>query len=350
MVNAVALSPSTESIVGARRRVAFGLSLRIDPAISIPGLAEDFSIADGCQSPTLVLLDEDELDRRWRSLRPPPVRTREIRLGQTLIRSVDFDQRVGYLLWAQGYGRVLISPDGLRLLCAPDPENPQWAGILAAQALPLAATLRGLEVLHAAGVTLDGEAILFAGPSGAGKSSLAAALLGAGASLLSDDAVALQMADGGTLLAHSGSLTLQLRAAEHQRLSAAELDVLGREAGISEGKQRYIGQPAITPVPLSCLFLLERSSKKPVVEELHAVNPFELLASTFNLSVQTPERLRRQLDVVAALACAGCVCRLRIPSWLNASRLAEIALEHLAGRRDAMADRRKAGDGSLVGR
>ncbi len=349
MVNAVARSPSTESVSAPRECVAFGLSLRIDPRISIPGLGEGLvSLPDARRSPSVILLAQEELERRWQSLRSAPVRTRELRLGETLIRSVDFAEPAGYLLWARGYGRVLISPDGIELLCAPDPANPQWAGILTAQALPLAATLRGFEVLHAAGVVTGGDAILFAGPSGAGKSSLAAALAAAGACLLSDDAVALELLSGGVLLAHSGSLALQLRAAEHERLSAAKLEALGRAAGTFEGKHRYVGQAATTSASLGCLFLLERSEREPAVEELGAVDPFELLASTFNLSVQTPERMRRQLDVVVALAATGCVHRLRVQPGVDASRLAETALEHLARRRTAASDRPSARHRSLL--
>src|SRR5262249_11919219 len=117
------------------------------------------------------------------------------------------------LLWNRDHGRVLISSDGRELLCEPDSANEQWASIVVAQALPLAATLRGLEVLHASGVVLDGRAVLITGAAGAGKSSLAAALMRAGGLLLSDDAVALELHDG-ALMAHAGSLALQLRAAE----------------------------------------------------------------------------------------------------------------------------------------
>ncbi len=321
---------ASEGVAARRERVAFGLSLQIDPRISIPGLGEGLlPRPEARRTPSLILLAEDELERRWQSLGSAPVRTRELRLGETLIRSVDYAEPAGYLLWAQDHGRVLISSDGLQLLCAPDPANRQWGGILASQALPLAATLRGFEVLHAAGVVLDHNAILLAGPSGVGKSSLAAALMAAGGRLLSDDAVALELTGDGSLLAHSGSLALQLRTAEHERLSGVELEVLGRAAGTIEGKHRYVGEAATSSARLGCLLLLERSEREPAIEALPAVNPFELLASTFNLSVQTPQRLQRQLDVVAALAAAGCVYRLRVQPGVDASRLAEIALLEL---------------------
>jgi hypothetical protein len=316
---------------GERRRTAFGLELSIDPRISIPelGCCPDSALTP----PSRIRLDADELYRRWHTLTTTPERVREIRIGETLLRAIDFAEPAGYLLWVRDYGRVLISPDGLELLCEPDPVNADWATILSAQALPLAATLRGLEVMHASGVVLDGMAVLVTGQSGAGKSSLAAALVKAGGQLLSDDAVALQLCDG-ALIAHAGSVALQLRTAEDERLSAGERATLGRPAGSVENKRRYVSNEAVDAAPLGCVFLLERSAEEPTVEQLGAVNPFELIASTFNLSVRTPDRLQRQLDVVSAIASDGLAHRLRVQPGVDASRLGTIVHEHL--RREAV--------------
>jgi hypothetical protein len=313
---------------GEHDRTAFGLALRIDPRISIPGLKRCPGPVSA-QPPSRIRLDAAELSRRWDALTAPPVRTREVRLGETLVRTVDFAEPAGHLLWARDYGRVLISPDGLELLCEPDPANDDWASIVSSQALPLAATIRGLEVMHASGVVLDGRAVLITGPPGAGKSSLAAALVRAGARLLSDDAVALQLSDG-ALIAHAGSVVLQLRASEDERLSADERTTLGRPVSAIEGKHRYVSAAAPVAAALGCVFLLERSAREPVVERLPAVDPFELIASTFNLSVCTPARLRRQLDVVCAIAANGLAHRLRVQPGLDAVQLAAIVQEHLA--------------------
>jgi hypothetical protein len=317
--------PSAE---GEDYRTAFGIALSIDPLISIPGLGQSRGLVTA-EPPSRVRLDERELNRRWEALTTSPVRARELRFGETLLMSVDFAKPAGYLLWARDCGRVLISPDGTELLCEPDPENEGWASIIAAQALPLAATIRGLEVFHASGVVLDGRALLFAGPPGAGKSSLAAALVRAGGQLLSDDAVALRLSEG-TLTAYAGSVVLQLRAAEHQRLSADARASLGRPASPAFGKQRYVSGNVLDPAPFGGMFLLERSTEEPAVERLTAVDPFELIASTFNLSVRTPARLRRQLDVVSAIASEGLAHRLRVQPDVDATRLAAIVHTQLA--------------------
>jgi hypothetical protein len=325
---------------------AFGLALELDPRIELPELAgatADDAAASALSPPTRVLLAPEQLRRRWAALKTAATRVREVRFADAPIRTVDFAEPAGYLLWNEEHGRVLISVDGRELLCEPDGANERWATIVAAQALPLAATLRGLEVLHASGVVIDGSAVLISGPAGAGKSSLAAALLRAGGLLLSDDAVALTLRDR-ALVAHAGSLALQLRTAEYERLSANERSALGGPDGAIEGKRRYVSANAPAPAPLGGLFLLERSAAEPAVERLAAVSPFALLASTFNLSVRTPERLRRQLELVAALAASGLVQRLRVQPGVDASALAALVRERVLDQEAPDANARAAAD------
>ncbi len=292
--------PPTES--------AFGLDLDIDPAIRVPGLATGAGGGADAEA-TTVRLDPETLRRRWAPGAGEARRMRELSAGEETLLTVDLAEPAGYLLDAVGVARVLVSLDGHEVLCDPDPAEPDWAFVLAAQALPLAATLRGFEVLHASGVVTGAGAVLFAGEPGAGKSSLAAAMLRAGATLLGDDAIALREGDG-ELLAHPGTGSLYLRAAEHERLSEAERGRLGPAVGFA-GRERVALAPA-PPTPLAALFLLERASAGPEVEPLESVDPFELLAATFNLSVRTPERLVRQLDLVGTLAEGALVHRLRI--------------------------------------
>jgi hypothetical protein len=337
---------ATASVIErAARQAAFGLSLEVDSRIDVPGIPQVDTSRDldvpasgratpspAFQPPTHVRLDPCELQRRWSPVERTAERVRELRDGDTLLLSVELAPPAGYLLRAPGFARILISPDGTELLCDPKPGSVAWSTLLTAQALPLAATLSGLEVLHASGVVLEegvlgGKAALFAGPQGAGKSSLAAALLRRGAALLSDDTVALESRDG-MLIAHPGVALLHLRADEHERLSNQERAVLGPAAAVL-GKHRYSLSANASTAPFGGLFLLERSPHGPPVERIEAVDPFALLASTFNLSVRSPERLTRHLDMAASLAAAGRVYRLRIQPGIDASRLADMLCERL---------------------
>jgi hypothetical protein len=306
---------------------AFGLMLEIDPAIAVPGIGGEGEPVERAERATRVRLDPGELERRWALRAGAARRTRELRArGKTLL-TVDFAEPAGYLLAATGIARVLVSADGGELLCDPDPGQPDWAFILSAQALPLAATLAGFEVLHASGVVLDGGAVLFAGEPGAGKSSLAAALVREGAGLLGDDAIALRESEGSPW-AHPGAGSLYLRAAERDRLSAEERQGHGAATPFA-GRERY-ATPTAPAAPLRALFLLERAERGPALERLDPVDPFELLAATFNLSVRAPDRLTRQLDLVGALAEGGFVHRLRIRPGDDATGSAQAARAYLA--------------------
>jgi hypothetical protein len=313
---------------GSRRTVAFGLPLEIDGGIEVPGLApEPPAPVPGREAPTAIALDPEGLERRWAGAEGEARRMRELRGGGETLLTVDLREPAGYLLEARDVGRVLVSPDGGEILCAPLPQAPEWAFILAAQALPLAATLRGLEVFHAAGVVVEGQAVLFAGQPGAGKSSLAAAFLRREAGLLGDDAIALELRDG-AIVAHPSAATVYLRPVEHERLSAAERDRLGGSVAFAS-RRRYAPGTVPGPAPLAAFFLLERAGGGAAIEPVPAVDPFALLASTFNLSVRTPERLVHQLDVAAAIADAGAVHRLRVHPGVDADQLAGTVEEHL---------------------
>jgi len=311
---------------------AFGLRLAIDPGIEIPGVGAA-TAPPPSSSPfpaTLVRIDPPELERRWEPAAHTAEVVRELHDGEAALLTVELAHPAGYLLHAPGVARILVAPDGSELLCDPAPASPEWTTLIPAQALPLAATLRGLEVLHASGVVWGGQAVLFAGAPGAGKSSLAASLLHRGATLLSDDTIALELR-AGVPIAHPGAALLHLQSSEHDRLSARERAVLGAPATFPH-KRRYHPRVSAFPAPFGGLFLLERATHGPPIERAEAVDPFALLASTFNLSVRTPERLVRHLDLAAALAATERIYRLRVQPGMNATQLANAVREQLPER------------------
>jgi hypothetical protein len=313
---------------------AFGLLLEVDPNIDIPGVSLGGGVpgaGSGSAAAPLVRvrLAAEEVEQRWSSSSGASRRMRELRHRGSVMLSVDLAESAGYLLRVEGMGRVLITTDGSELLCDPLPENPDWPFMLPAQALPLAATLLGRETFHAAGVVVGAGAALLAGDPGAGKSSLAAAFVRRGASLLGDDSVVIEQRDG-KLLAHPGVGALYLRPPEHDRLSAQERSLLGSPEPFA-GRRRYTSGVVGSATPFAALYLLGRSSEGPVIEHVENGDPFALLAATFNLSVRTPERLTRQLDIVGAMIATDRIFRLHILPGMDATQLADLVERHLAG-------------------
>jgi len=100
----------------------------------------------------------------------------------------------GYRLQYADTGSFDISPDGRDISWSPAAAFSLQATRLdvISQVLPLALYASGMFCLHGSAVALDGGAIGFLAPSFYGKSTLAMAMAGAGARILTDDALAVE--------------------------------------------------------------------------------------------------------------------------------------------------------------
>jgi hypothetical protein len=217
-----------------------------------------------------------DLDAEWDAAAAEPV-VREPGRGRALL-TVNAGGG-GYRVAWRHIGRFLVTADS-RVLCAPDRGGEaHFERYLLAQILPLAAVMAGIEVLHAGAVVIDGRAVGLAGAAGAGKSTTARALIEDGATLLTDDVLAVTR-DDGRLMAHPGPDQVRI--------------------GPAEAKQPVQLQRTDEPVRLDTLFFLDRGAPRQAVG---APVGFRTLAgATFNLLVRTPERLERHLDIASTLA------------------------------------------------
>jgi hypothetical protein len=234
---------------------------------------------------------------------------------------IEADPEAGYLIWGPSYGASMLSADGRRLrgaLCSGGIDA--WQRLLIAQALPFAAVLQGLEVLHASAVVAEQGAVAFLGPSGAGKTSLALALCRRGASFLADDVLALEAAQD-TLVGHPGAAVAGVERTEADSMLGAghlqQRDVLAVNT-----RERIVQIPqAAAPAPLQALFFLDRRPDGPARPRFEpAADAQMLLAATFNLVLAAPERLRALLDV-CALACLRRVERIVTGPGVDAAEL-----------------------------
>lgn len=248
--------------------------------------------------------------------------------------SVHLDRRGDYLLTLPGTGAYRVGADGLRVTCFPDPgvEDWRWQRAIVNQVLPLAATVRGFEVLHAGAVGVGGQAVALVGHPGAGKSSTTLNLILQGATFFTDDALAIEHGDAG-LLAHPGAGVSNFPRAERDLMESGEAERLGDVVGgEDEFKSLLSVRRQEEPLPLAALYFLHRGSdgSSTEFEPVREAGPSTLLGSTYVLSVRSAQRLANQLDLCATIAREIPIFDVLIPATVAARESAAALLAHSA--------------------
>ena len=235
--------------------------------------------------------------------------------------AIDQDER-RYRFEVHGAGVYDLARDGSHVTCVPAPDG-DWTftRYLIGQVLPFAALLQGLEVFHASAVELDGSVVALAGGTGVGKSTLALNLHLGGAGYVTDDVVAVELRDG-QVLVHRGLSVVKVRRAASDLVDSARL---GSPAVSDTHELRYLIDAVETPLPLGTFCVLERSDDRSIRIEEAGDSPWQLLASTFNLLVDTPERLAAQLDVCAAISRSARVLNVHVPDRPDAAVAAQLS-------------------------
>ena len=177
--------------------------------------------------------------------------------------------------------------------------------LLLDQALPLLAARRGLTILHAACLALDGRGVLLAGPSGSGKSTIAAAFAQRSGAIVGDDTAAL-FTQGGTVLAQPAYAGV--------RLWPDAIAALGERGGqlVANGTSKrrvQTGGPA-SACTVAAIYVLERAAAdRPRVAELSGRQA--LMALVRNALVLDPSDRARSADHLARLAAIASRVRVR---------------------------------------
>jgi hypothetical protein len=236
----------------------------------------------------------------------------------------------GFFIWAPRYGMHAISADGARVRSAvPRVAAWRWERLLFAQVLPLAAALAGRELFHASAVSLDCGAVAFLGSSGAGKSSVAAQLVARGASLVTDDVLALAVDLRGTrILAYPGARLAGVDPRELATMTDEGRRRLGAMVGRSD--KTYFATPvAESHLPLCALYYLDRGPG-PRSIEISACRSLasRLLGSSFLSYLDSPEHLVGHLDVCARIAQAVPTYEVTAPTAAAACDVAAAVEAH----------------------
>jgi hypothetical protein len=200
------------------------------------------------------------------------------------------------------------------------------AAVLLSPVIGALSMLRGLLVLHASAVVIDGQASLLIAPRGGGKSSIAALLCSAGAELLSEDVCALDYVDSGFVV-HSGIHELRLR---HTTPGLLELPRLVRVAAHTD--ERIAMQPPIAQldsVRVHRLVVVDLSleAQRPVLTPLAPVDAVAVLLAAQRCPIVAPRhRVRALFDIVSKLAATVPITVATIP-WAPDVRNQRLGLD-----------------------
>jgi hypothetical protein len=249
--------------------------------------------------------------------------------GRTFLR-VDRAEDGLFRIVTPRHGRHLVAADGSEIWSElPSSPPARWQRLLFAQPLPLAASLRGLELFHAGAVGIGDRTVALLAPAGTGKTSVAAHLVAAGAGFVTDDVLALRMS-GAAIVAYPGPGRLALAAAELKAVPDETRSRLGPIAGRTD-KLILAPRPAAAPGRLGALVFLSRHSRHERLRIVHATapSPQRLLGSAFLPYLDRPERLLRRLDLCARVATEMPCFEVEIPEDGRAIEVAEALLTHI---------------------
>lgn len=319
-------SERARRVAASDRCCAFGIGITAPVQL----MASACGASAGGREVVLGLGSAAELDGAWCSAATERVLDRR-RYDGRLVMAVDHHPDLGYRVYAPHNGRHLVSRDGARIFSTrPIHARWRWQRLLIAQVLPLAATLQGLELLHASAAQWNGRTFGLVAPAGTGKTSVAAHVVARGGILVTDDVLALEER-GDVALAHPGASSLSIDPAELTRMSATGRRRLGAHVGHAE-KLVLAPKVATEAAPLSCVYFLERPSTGRLRIVPLAPDPVRFLANSFNTYVRTPERIVNQLAVIDRLARTVPAFSVRIPSGEDASSVARAVTAHMEMR------------------
>lgn len=305
---------------------AFGL------ALDATGLGDLDTLAAGGARRSVEVVVLDDADALTRELKASPracLLDRRFPSGRQMLRIERLGGR-GYWVAAPRYGRHLISADGRAIRSALPRVPPlQWQRLFFAQVLPLAAALQGLGILHASAVVLDGRALGFVAASGTGKTSLAVNLAAAGAELLTDDVLALDVSTA-TPTAYAGARLVSVARHEYAALEptarARVGSVIGRTA-----KVHVRPADARPSAPLAALYFLRRDSSR--TGAVH-IRPEErdgsrlVLGSGFITYLSEPQHLLAHLEASARIASEVPLFLVDVPGNRSAGEVSAAVAAH----------------------
>ncbi len=233
----------------------------------------------------------------------------------------------------EGIGSVQIS-QGRAIVVDADNVDDRTTGLFVlGPAMGVLLHQRGLLVLHASAVTMNGGVAAFLGHSGWGKSTMAAAMVRLGASAFCDDLVAVSM---------TASVPMALPGYPFLKLGLDSGAILGYKNGgippvLPDDDRRQIAVPTADPdvsVPLARIYVLAEGDQL----ELEPLKPQDAAVELIRHSYASPCIQAAGMSAFNVKACAELVDRLPICRKRRPRRLDLIHEVAELVRRDACAE------------
>jgi hypothetical protein len=251
-----------------------------------------------------------------------------------------FERDRQYLAW-HAVGAFLIS-DACRIDIEPAPgvDDTLIAFPLLGPVMALLLHRRGLLVLHASAIAVAGASAIFMGDKGAGKSTTASAMIRAGHQLLTDDVVAVDLANPGEPMIVPGFPQIKLAADAAAAISLREAELRPQvHPAIDKMQHRLTGGFSGDKVPAARIYILERGERAditplPAIAALPAIIKFSYV-TRFGRAALPDNFAAMHLRHCSWIANHVGVCRLEVPTGLD--RIGEavdlITRDLAAGRR-----------------
>ncbi|OKH32526.1 serine kinase [Calothrix sp. HK-06] len=243
-----------------------------------------------------------------------------IRLGNLNDLQGEHSNSNDYFLGSiEGVGMVLVK-EGREIILDPNPEIDEsiLRPFILGAVISILLRQRGLLVLHASSVAINGEAIAFIGESGWGKSTLAEAFHSQGYSILTDDVMAVSV---------DGYQPLVIPSFPQVRLWSDTAAAVGHAPGslpslsIETPKLSHILSDGFvqTPLPLKRIYVLDFAAEFKIIPVDMQTSFVELMRHSREVqALKTPEHMNAYLHLCTSLLKQVPVYRLQRKRSLSA--------------------------------
>jgi hypothetical protein len=288
-------------------RWAFGLP--IVARFPLPELGPDDG-AEHSQALVLTMVPPAEVRRRFSGQEREAIYERQADAPYR----VQLGDRGDIFIRYCGTAAFHIDARASEVCCATaDAAEPRWRRFLLDTVLATAALRRGYEAIHASAAADNGGVVAVVGPSGSGKSTVLAALLARGYAFFSDDVVAVEPASTG-VLAHPGPPVMNV---------PYDRDVEGLElAAFRDERWMGVFRPAVVPLPLDAVILLERKDAAPLDVAALPPSPVPLLPHTLD-SGPDPRRRDARFQVCGTIAESATLLRASLPLGVESEHVGD---------------------------